>query len=124
MTEDRGQSWRPFGIDADRTSPFEVETDREGQFGFRLLIHDEAGNSARPPQPGETPDLAVVVDMTPPKVHLEAAELARDQPNAVVVKWQATDRYLRDRTGKNQLRAPAKRSLVDRGVESRKLRTI
>ena len=97
ITENAGETWRPFGVDSDRISPFEVQTEREGVYGFRLLIHDSAGNSARPPQPGEAPDLTVVVDMTRPKVQLISATYSPERPNSVSIRWQATDDYLKTR---------------------------
>lgn len=101
ITEDQGQTWRAHGIDPDLTSPFLVEVDRDGSFGFRLLIYDRSGN-ATPPLPGEAPDLRVGVDHTAPIAKLESARLVNpsvnvdvDQsPGQLEIVWSATDEFL------------------------------
>ena len=94
VTEDNGRTWRPFGADRDKQSPYEVDTRREGVFGFRLLIHNQSGQSARQPQPGERADTTVVVDMSPPRVRLLEAKFVEGKTRAVDIRWHAVDTYL------------------------------
>jgi hypothetical protein len=92
ITENDGHSWRPFGVDPDLQSPFLVEVDREGTYGFRLLIHNQQGDSARPPQPGDRPDLWISVDSTPPQARLLKAEATASATGpSIRLTWQAND---------------------------------
>lgn len=96
-TEDDGQTWRAHGIDPDRKSPYRVEFDREGMYGFRLLVHNEVGVAARPPQPGDTPDLVVGIDWTKPKTHIDRAIFTKDAADEIDIRWHAEDAYLAER---------------------------
>ena len=101
ISDDQGQTWRAHGIDADMTTPFPVEVDRDGSFGFRLLVHDHGG-SVDPPQPGESPDLRVAVDRTAAVAKLESARLLNppvnvdvaQSPGQLEIIWSATDEFL------------------------------
>ncbi len=98
VTDDYGGSWKPYGTDDDRVSPFFVEMDREGIFGFRLLIHNRAGLSAPPPKSGDQADLMLGIDTTPPAVKLIATELLSDStPPRVRIRWRAEDPNLAER---------------------------
>jgi hypothetical protein len=97
VTHDRGSTWHPYGIDADVRSPFLVELDNEGTYGFRMLIHNQDGSSARPPQPGDAPDLWIGLDWTPPQAELVGVEVADEQPLPTVhIRWRAEDAHLSD----------------------------
>ena len=94
-TLDGGLTWLAKGTDEDRTSPFLVELDREGTFGFRLHIYDEYGQSAPPPQPGDQPDLSLVVDWVRPVGRIVSADAERDATrNRIVIQWEADDEHL------------------------------
>jgi hypothetical protein len=95
ITENDGQTWRPYGLDPDRMSPMLVELDHEGVFGFRLLIHNQEGISARPPQPGDEADLWIGLDWTPPRAELQLAEpVAGTTPLTLRIQWRAEDEFL------------------------------
>jgi hypothetical protein len=94
ITEDDGATWYKYGNDADRTSPFPVETPRDGIYGFALRVHSGAGLAADPPKPGEKPAIVVVVDNTPPDVKLLSADQGRGKDlNRVVIRWSVADDY-------------------------------
>ncbi len=98
ITDDDGNTWEPYGIDRDLQSPFLVDLDREGIYGFRLLIHNQDGVSARPPQPGDEPDLWIGLDWTPPQARWLKAELiAAPSTQTIMLQWQANDDHLTDR---------------------------
>jgi hypothetical protein len=98
VTENGGNTWQPFGVDRDLRSPFLVELDHEGEFGFRLLIHDQQGISARPPQAGDEADLWIGLDWTPPRAQLVKADVVPGSPSeTVTLHWQAEDDHLADR---------------------------
>lgn len=94
ITEDDGANWYKYGNDADRKSPFEVETPRDGIFGFALRVHSGAGLAGDPPKRGEKPSIVVVVDNTPPQVQLLSADQGRGKDlNRVVIRWTVSDDF-------------------------------
>lgn len=94
ITEDDGDKWYRYGNDSDRTSPFQVETPRDGIYGFALRVHSGAGLAADPPKSGEKPAIVVVVDNTPPSVQLLSADQGRGKDlNRVVIRWLVADDY-------------------------------
>lgn len=94
ITEDDGANWYKYGNDTDRKSPFQVETPRDGIFGFALRVHSGAGLAADAPKPGEKPSIVVVVDNTPPNVQLLSADQGRGKNlNRVVIRWSVTDDF-------------------------------
>jgi len=94
ITEDDGKTWFRYGNDADHKSPFQVETPRDGIYGFALRVHSGAGLAADPPKPGEKPSIVIVVDNTPPNVQLLSADQGRGKDlNRVVLKWSVADDY-------------------------------
>jgi hypothetical protein len=98
ITENLGSTWRPFGVDSDLQSPYLVELDHEGEFGFRLLIHNQQGISARPPQPGDEADLWIGLDWTPPRARLLKVDVVPGSPlETVQLSWQAEDDHLAER---------------------------
>ena len=95
VTQDEGRSWSAFMTDEDRQSPMLVELDAEGNFGFRLLIHNGVGASSRPPQPGDEPDLMVTVDATAPQGSLRDVTFGEGgQRGLLEVAWQISDANL------------------------------
>jgi hypothetical protein len=98
-TRDGGQSWSRWGADPDRRSPFEVEVDGEGVFGFRIVVMSRGGLASRPPQPGEEADSWVVVDATAPRVILRGAAYGEDErAGQLEITWDAADTNLTDKS--------------------------
>ncbi|MEZ6116255.1 MAG: hypothetical protein R3C28_06750 [Pirellulaceae bacterium] len=96
VTRDYGRTWSALGTDSDRQSPFEVNLEQEGIYGFRLLVHNGSGLSNRSPQPGDDADLYVGLDETDPVVELTGAEVQRETTAALLINWQAHDTNLVD----------------------------
>lgn len=96
ITEDGGNLWFHYGSDADKTSPYHVKVPRDGEYGFTFRITSGVGLVAVPPQPGERPDIVVIVDRAPPAVTLLPLRHGQDQ-NQVLIEWKASDRQLADR---------------------------
>jgi hypothetical protein len=98
VTADNGASWRKWGDDADRRSPFEIEVESERMFGFRMVIVSQNGLATRPPEPGDTADVWVQVDSTPPAVRLDQAAYGeREHAGQLDIRWQADDLHLGSR---------------------------
>lgn len=95
ITENNGEEWFHYGTDPDKTSPFVVTVPGEGDYGFSFRISNGVGFVSDPPQPGEGPEVAVTVDMTPPAGSLHSMQ----QPNnQILIAWTAQDRALKGRT--------------------------
>jgi hypothetical protein len=106
QTEDAGATWRRVAqirspeIDFDR--PFQIETEHDGLFGFRLSSYTKRGDGERPPRSGETAEVWAFVDTAPPQVeitHAAIAPAASGEPTTatLVVDWHAHDATLTDR---------------------------
>ena len=95
ITEDNGRHWFHYGRDTDSQSPFQISVPREGRYGFSFRVQNGAGVAAHPPQPGETPDVRVEVDVTPPTVRLLGVTPVGGQGSGQVqISWHADDREL------------------------------
>lgn len=94
-TTDNGQNWMHYGDDEDRQSPMVAEVPNDGLYGFRLLVQSREGLVAAPPRSGDTPDVWVRVDATPPVAKITAARFGRGQDAAVLeIQWEARDAAL------------------------------
>lgn len=97
-TRDGGQSWSRWGSDPDRRSPFDVEVDGEGVFGFRIVVMSRGGLASRPPQPGDEADQWVIVDTSAPKVELRGAQYgAEERVGQLAISWDAQDANLTEK---------------------------
>jgi hypothetical protein len=94
MTKPSGQKWEkyPQDLQGDQ-SPFVIEVDEEGLYGFILLARSGVGLRERAPERGDRPHLQVQVDWTPPKVELKSVEVGRGADSGrLTVTWQASDK--------------------------------
>jgi hypothetical protein len=97
-TDSGGRDWIPYGEDEDRTSPMLVELDREGTYGFRLVLKSADGLTGRPPRGGDPADLWVHADWTPPTARLTSARYGTgEQLGKLLITWEASDRHLAQR---------------------------
>jgi hypothetical protein len=95
---DEGRSWKLWGRDPDRSSPFDIETREEGVFGYRIVVVGGNGLASPRPQTGETPDIVVVVDKQQPDVRLTGAKYGEgDRIGALVILFDCTDANLMPR---------------------------
>jgi len=98
VTRDGGQIWENWGIDKDNSSPFQVEVDREGLYGFRVAITSGLGFSSPPPRPGDLADIWVGVDQTKPMCQITAVPFGSGiNTGQILVQWDAYDQHLKDR---------------------------
>ena len=95
ITADGGRHWALWGKDPDRQSPLEVGVDRDGVYGFRMVIVGDNGLATPKPSPGDVADIWVAVDTAPPVVRLTGARYGRDhQSGHLLITWEAEDQYL------------------------------
>lgn len=98
-TRDGGQSWSRWGSDPDRRSPFDIEVDGEGVFGFRIVVMSRGGLASRPPQPGDEADQWIVVDTTAPKLGLRGAGYgSEERVGQLEISWDAQDANLTEKS--------------------------
>ncbi len=70
ITANGGQQWYRYENDPDMKSPFQVDTQEEGTFGFAVRVRNGLGFIDTPPQPGQAPEIVVTVDQTAPIVEM------------------------------------------------------
>lgn len=97
-TTDDGQTWSKWGSDPDKISPFDVEVNGEGLYGFRVVIVGRNGLASNTPQPGDAADIWVGVDQTKPTARITAAAYgAGAQAGKLDIRWEASDENLASR---------------------------
>ncbi|TWU03223.1 hypothetical protein [Neorhodopirellula pilleata] len=97
-TTDGGQTWKKWGSDPDRQSPFDIETNGEGIFGFNIVVVAANGLASPSPLPGDVPDIVVVVDETEPEVSITGARYGEsDRAGSLVIQYRCQDEYLMTR---------------------------
>lgn len=88
VTENGGKQWFRYGSDADRKSPFQIDTMGEGTFGFAIRIRNGVGVADIPPQPGEQPEILITVDQTPPAIEMSQPVVRKGRANSVQFTWR------------------------------------
>lgn len=92
---DAGRTWKRWGADPDRTSPFDIETKGEGVFAFRIVVIGNNGLMSPRPLPGDTPDIAVIVDQTLPEIKITSARYGEgDRTGSLVIQYECSDENL------------------------------
>lgn len=87
-TRDGGRTWTLFAehalaVPGVGPGDLEVTVPNDGAYGFSILAVDTLGRQEPPPAAGEAPEQTIVVDTTPPRIHLTAA--------GGIVVWEAVD---------------------------------
>jgi hypothetical protein len=106
QTADAGATWRCVAklqsANVALDTQFQNEVECDGLFGFRLASSTKHGKGERPPRPGETADVWVYVDTSPPQVQITRAAIIYASPSAakdprLEVQWRAQDAALAPR---------------------------
>ncbi len=91
-TADGGRSWSRWGIDRDRRSPFPVQVNEDGIFGFRIIVRNGAGLAGKPPESGDPAEMWVGVDTQAPNVRITSAIYGSGvQAGDLAIHWEAND---------------------------------
>jgi len=93
VTENGGQEWFRYGTDADLKSPFQVDVQGEGTFGFAVRVRNGLGFSEPPPQPGQTPEIVVIVDESAPVLEFSQPTLRADGFGTMDLMWRISDAH-------------------------------
>jgi hypothetical protein len=98
VTHDAGRTWYPQPEDPDRQSPYPVTLSGEGTFGLWLSVQGTSGLGDPPPAPGDSPQMWVEVDSTPPVVQVDPPRVGtRSSAGKVLITWRASDPHLGSR---------------------------
>lgn len=91
-TTDGGRNWAMRGTDADNQSPFDIEVEGPGLYGFGVVVVGGNGLTSPVPQPGEAPQIWVRVDTDAPLVRLNSARYGEgDETGALVIEYTCSD---------------------------------
>jgi hypothetical protein len=93
-TRNGGRDWELWDVDHDRESPFLVDVDDPGVYGFRIVIVGSNGLTSQMPRPGDAADLWVGVDLAEPRVQITAAKYGTgERAGHLDIQWNATDEH-------------------------------
>ncbi len=88
-----GRSWKKYREDQSHQSPYVFDVEGEGLYGFTLVVRSGVGLYARPPQPGDQPDVWVDVDLTKPIVHWVNVDVGQGiDSGKLTITWKASDK--------------------------------
>lgn len=93
FTQD-GKEWKKHDAPP-QAKAYVVEVDEEGMYGFTLIAKSGTGLAKEPPQPGDSPQVWVIVDLTKPDVQMnEVVPNLQSGQQTVSIKWRATDKNM------------------------------
>ncbi|MHC4202164.1 MAG: hypothetical protein ACYSU0_19405, partial [Planctomycetota bacterium] len=96
-SESGGAEWRPHGYYAPGRSVVRVDTERDGSYGFYVVLEDLAGNKSPEPEPGTSPQVTIVVDTKPPHLEILSPRVGFYGPaRGAELKWRLSDEYAAD----------------------------
>ncbi len=91
---DGGNSWKRWGSDPDRQSPFDIETNGEGTYAYRIVVVSSSGLASPRPLAGEPADIAVTVDSTKPAIKITGAKYGDgDRVGSLVIQYSCEDAH-------------------------------
>ena len=95
VTRNGGRDWNLWDTDEDMKSPFLVEVESEGTYGFRVVLVSRNGLASQSPRPGDLADLWVGIDTTDPTAEITSAAYGSDgHAGHLDIQWAATDDHL------------------------------
>ncbi len=98
VTADRGKTWTAWAEDTDHESPFPVEMETAGLYGFRIVFHTMDGLAGPAPRSGDSADVWIKIDLDHPEAQLTGAPYGTGhQAGRLLIEWTATDEMLRNR---------------------------
>ena len=97
-TSDEGQTWQLWGQDPDRESPFDIEVENEGLFGFRMVIIGANGLASNRPRNGDNADSWIHVDVQEPQAKIVSALYGKGKESgSLIIEYRASDDFLPER---------------------------
>ena len=94
-TQDGGRTWKSLAVDPDNKSPFPVQVQTEGTYGYKVVINSRDGLAGKPPASGDQPDVWVEVDWTVPQVQINSAPFGSGKDvGKLIIHFSASDQNL------------------------------
>ncbi len=94
MTRD-GRNWNAWGRDPDNQSPFPVEVQNDGSYGFRIVVHSQDGLTGQGPSTGDEADMWVLVDTQSPLAQISSVPYGRgEEAGRLVINYSVVDDQL------------------------------
>ena len=95
ITQDQGRSWKLWGQDPDNQSPFPVEVQDQGLYGFRVVVHSKDGLVGTGPSSGDDADMWVRIDTQTPLAQITSVPYGRGQEaGRLVINYRVSDQFL------------------------------
>ncbi|MBC8357048.1 MAG: hypothetical protein H8E66_34185 [Planctomycetes bacterium] len=96
-TTDYGQSWVRWSLDEDLHSPLDVQVEREGIYGLRVVIVGRNGLATPAPHTGDLADIWVGVDTTRPTARISSAIYGEGgHAGELDIRWEVMDESIGD----------------------------
>ena len=98
VTTDRAESWRHYGVEPTGGTATRFHADRDGMYGFYLVLRNSVGLSSGPPRSGQEPHQWALIDSAPPLVQIKQAQVVKHDPPrdaVLVVSWPLDAGYRR-----------------------------
>lgn len=95
QTRDSGRTWTVWGSDPDNQSPFPVQVQEEGRYGFRVVVHSKDGLTGQGPSSGDDPDMWILVDTQSPLARISSVPYGRgNEAGRLVINYSVADQHL------------------------------
>ena len=95
MTRDEGRTWNSWGSDPDNSSPFPVEVQEEGHYGFRIVVHSKDGLTGQGPSSGDDADMWVLIDTQAPLTRITSVPYGRgEEAGRLVINYSVSDKHI------------------------------
>ena len=95
ITQDQGRSWKLWGQDPDNQSPFPVEVQDQGLYGFRVVVHSKDGLVGTGPSSGDDADMWVRIDTQTPMAQITSVPYGRGtEAGRLVINYRVSDEFL------------------------------
>ncbi len=95
---DYGQTWVRWSLDEDLRSPLDVQVEREGIYGLRVVIVGRNGLATPAPHTGDLADIWVGVDTTRPIARISSASYGEGvHAGELDIRWEVVDESIGDR---------------------------
>jgi hypothetical protein len=95
ITQDKGRSWKLWGQDPDNRSPFPVEVQQQGLYGFRVVVHSKDGLVGTGPSSGDDADMWVRIDSQTPMAQITSVPYGRgNEAGRLAINYRVADDFL------------------------------
>lgn len=95
ITQNKGRTWQLWGQDPDNQSPFPVEVQDQGLYGFRVVVHSKDGLVGTGPSSGDDADMWVRIDTQTPMAQITSVPYGRGkEAGRLVINYRVSDEFL------------------------------